>query len=710
MLKSLKNLKVRELIIMIILWLLFTDITILFNISVLREFTTPLFITIVPGMLILTLMNLNHLNFLKKFVLWIGISLSSLILIGLFLNSLYPFIKEPLSSLPLLLSLNFFIIITAVSVYLKGHDESLKDLFNFELTLKNRLVSPLIFPTIFPILSILGTYFMNNFQNNTLILVLLVLIPIYSIVIVYLNKKNSPASYPFAVLMISLALTLIHGLTSNYIIGRDVQSEFYCFQLTLDGYHWDLNEFYNPYNACLSITILPVIYQVLGNIPGAYIFKVIFAAVVSIIPVIIYIISQRYVGKKGAFIISLLFVSQSYFIYLLGISRQGTAFIFFFLTVMLIFDPDMEKLKKNVLIFLFAVLTLLSHYTTAYVSLIIILPILAYPFLTSLFLRIKNFKSEKKPKISFENFYLIFAILAVSLVWYILIAKVQFEASTYAAGATINTLTGTMPNDMTRDTTVLSIFGIGIKSIPNAISVAINDIIFIIIGWGLISRLRQWKTEKILEKGFILGSILSVLLLIAFVLLPNVSLFYGPPRLFLQLLVFLGPFFVLGGIAITQKIKREKFAHYVLVSLVVLLFFCGTYLQYHALGEPYSPYYEKNGAMRDEHYIYSGEVASASWLKRYRINLPIQQDAIAYSRIMLGYGTFNTPQNISQEYTYLGYANTVKKLIYPSVEYSVTITDFGKLFPGKSLIYNNGYSQILIGTSSENSQFNTTNR
>jgi len=60
--------------------------------------------------------------------------------------------------------------------------------------------------------------------------------------------------------------------------------------------------------------------------------------------------------------------------------RQEIAIIFFFLTIMVVFDSKLDKWFRKFLIVLFIFATLISHYSTAYVAFVLILPILLYPF------------------------------------------------------------------------------------------------------------------------------------------------------------------------------------------------------------------------------------------------------------------------------------------------------------------------------------------
>ena len=304
--------------------LIFTDISIVLNVHYLREALSFLFFTIVPGMLIIQLL-IPEFNFVKKAVLGVGVSITILISMGLILNSLYPSIEYPLSLLPVLITLNGLMIgLVTIAYKFKSDNFSKQQIFNLNLDLKDRLISPLILPILFPLLAVIGTYSMNLYQNNLILMILLFLIPIYIIILIYLQEKIHPINYPIALWLIGMSLLLMHSLTSNFILGRDVHIEYYTFQLTLNNYHWDMNQFYNPYNACLSIGILPTIYQVLSNINPQYVFKLFFAIIGSILPVVLYKVLENFLKSRYAFLASLLLVFQAFFINLTRMHKTGS--------------------------------------------------------------------------------------------------------------------------------------------------------------------------------------------------------------------------------------------------------------------------------------------------------------------------------------------------------------------------------------------------
>ena len=720
MLNMIKRFQAKEWFIITILMLFITDLVIILDLPLLRDITPFLFFTIVPGFLIVAILKQNKIEFLIKILLSVGLSVSVLLSVGLLLNSLYPVLLKPLSLTPMLLSLNLLVLILTIFAYQRNkNDFSSSLIFNYNFKLGDKLLSPLIFPLLFPFMAVLGTYLMNTTLNNIIILTMLFLIPLYVVIIAYLRDRVHPVTYPVALFMIGLGLILMHSLTSAHIIGRDVHQEFYCFQLTLANFHWNINDFYSPYNACLGITILPTIYQVLSNMNPEYVFKLLFGLLGSILPLMVYTVAKKYLNHKFAFFASLLFVFQVFFIDIIGAVRQEVAIIFFFLSVIVIFDCFGDKKfekswVKKLLFLIFVSSMVITHYTTSYVALVLLVPILLLPFLKNLYI---------ERKIKFINFEVLIIYFLIIFIWFILYAKVQFLAgseviqSTVAATASATGVGGgNIVFINSREGTVLTILGIGIKNLPNLIAVIVNDLIFLTIGIGLITllvkyrRILKHKTVFIydgirtLDSKLVLAGLISLTLLALFIILPSVSFFYGSDRLFFQLLIFTGPIFLMGVDKIAEImnkiIKKPDLKVGLILVLLISLFICNTHLQYEFSGIPFSSEYDKIGITRGELYIYDGELATASWIGNYRADdINTYTDAVGFTRLFIsGVRTNVVGINFNNKtingYIYMGNANVNEGKFYDTIDHQVTTQNFSYFFNNKSRIFDDGYGEI----------------
>ncbi len=575
--------------------------------------------------------------------------------------------------------------------------------FNFKTNLENKLTSPLLLSFIFPFLAIFGTYLMNINGNNIILLVMLISIPIYLLLLTYLNKRISTSTYPIALWMISLSLLFMVGLSSNHLMGRDICKEYYVFQLTLNNFHWNLSSFLDSFNACLSITILPVVYQVLSNISNEYVFKLFYAIIGSILPVISFNIFQKYIGKREAFFASLLIIFMAFFTASMGSVRQLIALIFFFLAVMVLFDSKINNLPKKLLLILFMISIVVSHYTTAYISFALLIPIMVLPFLKSIFNRL--FRNGKD--INFKNFAIIIPFIAFAVVWYLLVAQVQVSGGEYVIDQTSSSMgnNGIIGgfNEGSKDNMILAMFGMGLKSAPHVMSALVHDSTFFVIFMGLLALIWSYRLRKpILNDKFLVGILISLFLLLMLVFLPNLSIHYPAERVFIQALVFLAPLFIIGVTKISKIINIPKTNCIIILILIISLFSCNTYLQYHFYGIHYSPYYENDGNLRNEYYIYDQETIGVKWLENYKINdINLYADITAVNRLFLGHYNLKhihkfTTNETENGYIYLRYVNINKGIIYDTIDRIVNISYYKPVFAGSNLIYDNGWSEIRV--------------
>ncbi|BAZ98383.1 DUF2206 domain-containing protein [Methanothermobacter sp. EMTCatA1] len=691
----------RKDILYILLLLLITDLSIIADIPVLRQSLPFIFFTIIPGYLLVGILKFKF-ELIEGSIIAAALSIFLMMITGVIINSFYPIIMKPLSLLPLLSSINLLIIALMLIYHLRGEEPlNLKASGNLSAALSS---------LIFPVLTVIGSYLMNKYSVNTVLLLVLLFIPVYIILLEVFKKKIGPATYPVAIFSISLSLLIMNGLPSNYLIGRDIHWEFYLFRKALMAHHWDMHvEPYSAYNACLSVTVLPVIYKVLLNVPAVYIFKFYYGFIGALMALSVYLISERILKRSDyGFYTTLLFIFQFSFIYILGWCRQLVALLFFAAAVMVL-TRDMRRPHKKLLFVVFMVGTVLSHYTTAYVFFFLVA-------LTPLLVRVM--KRLKVPDDSRGFFAASLAVLffVVVFAWYAQATGAPFKSAVSFFTETLRSMSEFFSADM-RNNSELAILGIGISNFPNLLSTLVHDTVFALIGAGVLAVI--FKEEYRQGREYLAAVIICMGILVAFIALPFVSKGYGGTRLFTQLLVILAPLFITGIDALTGFIGRESWRIPSIIVLLILLFSCTTYLNYHFSGIPYSYAYDDAGERRYETFIYDSEVTGALWLSNhYNETSVIHGDKMIYSRIIYGFSTyprvdrefFNGTDTETGGYVYLTHFNLYQRLVfldYPLAPPRVvngalkldnveSINNYKDLIVNMSTIYDNGGSRVLI--------------
>jgi uncharacterized membrane protein len=353
----------------LIFWLI-TSILVLLDIQFFyfRAIFSFIFLITIPGLLIMLMLKIRKIGFWEYLVYIIGLSITFLMFGGLFINGTLPLIgiNKPLSLIPLIISLDIFLIIFWLIAYNRNKEISF-DIKLQELDGLNRIF--LIIPIIFPVLSIFGAIILNNHGPNYLTMLLLGGIAAYVFSIVSFRKKLNQNIYPWAILMMSISLLLMGWLRSWYVSGVDINIEYHIFQLVKANQQWNMSLFPNAYNTCLSVSLLPTILSSFLKINDQYIFKLIIPLIFSITPIGVYLFLKRYTQSIFAFMASFFFISQPIFITWWGIPiRQEISFLFFTLSLLILFNENLNSLLKKTFFLIFGFSIVVTHYSTAYVA------------------------------------------------------------------------------------------------------------------------------------------------------------------------------------------------------------------------------------------------------------------------------------------------------------------------------------------------------
>jgi uncharacterized membrane protein len=346
--------------------LVFFDIQYLY----LRAIFSFIFLITIPGLLIMLMLKIREVDFWEYLVYTIGLSVAFLMFGGLFINSTLPLvgIDKPLSLVPLLVSFNIFLLIFWLIAFKRNKEISLEIKLP-KLSWLNKVF--LAIPIIFIFLSIFGATILNNNGSNYLTMSMLAGIAIYVFLAVLLKDKLNKHIYPFAILNISLALLLATSLRSRYVFGSDIKTEYFIFQLTNKNFYWSMLNFsHHPYNACLSITILPTILNSFLNINEQYIFKILYQLIFIFTSVGIFLTFKRYVKTIFAFLASCFFIFYpTFFIVMPMHTREEIALLHFSLILLVLFNEKIDPILKNILFLVFGFSMVVSHYSTTYIAL-----------------------------------------------------------------------------------------------------------------------------------------------------------------------------------------------------------------------------------------------------------------------------------------------------------------------------------------------------
>ena len=556
------------------------------KIPILREFIGFIYLTFIPGILILRILKLHKLGNIETLLYTVGLSIATLMFTGLFMNTFYPLfgISGPISLTPLIITISVAVLILCVLSYKIDKDFSSPH----SIDLKEILTPPVLFLCLLPFLTIFGTYLVNFHENNILLLSLIVIISLIVALVIF-NKFIPKELYPFAILMVAISILYHKSLISMYLTGWDIHLEYYFYKLTEMNSYWDWT-IPNTYNAMLSATILPSIYSYLLNIDAAWIFKIIYPFLFAFVPLCLYHIYQKQTDDRTAFLSVFFFMSfTAFYCVMISLAKQQIAMLFFVLLILSMLDKKIDAPKRAALSIIFSVSMVVSHYGTTYITIFYILMawfLLSFMENTTFInrfwqsLRAKFNKYEITRKIlqssnvngNSENanlknsktitvtFVILYSVIAVS--WYMYVSSsTAFNAIVHIGDHVYYSIYTDFFNPVAREGSVMSAIGIHepAQSLARFISRYIFHAtqLFIIIG---VIRLLIQRNKMKFEREYIAMTLVSTVIILMCIMLPFFSGKLHMDRIYLILLLFLSPFCILGGETVFKGIfKLFKF-------------------------------------------------------------------------------------------------------------------------------------------------------
>jgi uncharacterized membrane protein len=331
------------------------------------QFLAFLYVIITPGLFLLPFLTKKKLPLMLGIAFSAALSIFLLMFFGLMINTLLPLfgIAAPLTVLPLVIGFDGIIFSLFILNRIFETD------FELRLPQLNRTSIGLIVTSLlFPVLTILGALLLNNGGPSTLTMIALGLVLVIIPTVIFTRKELDEPVKPIVLYMIAVSFLLMNSMRGWFITGHDILLEYHVFTLTNDAHHWAMALYQDPYMACLSLTIFPTYLQNLLHVSDGYIFKFFFQFIGALPVVVVYYLAKQYVSEKIAFLSAFIYITfPTFMVDMAFLNRQGIAFLFFGSMVFVLFNDEYfsEKVKMATL-FLLGTGMVLSHYSTSYIA------------------------------------------------------------------------------------------------------------------------------------------------------------------------------------------------------------------------------------------------------------------------------------------------------------------------------------------------------
>jgi uncharacterized membrane protein len=338
------------------------------NIPVLRQVVAFIFLSFVPGLLLLRIFRIHNVHIIESLLYSVGLSLAFLMAVGVLANFALPplGISRPIALLPLLLIITFVFLLLCLFAYIRDKDfrpSSWSDSQTSESIWQSFRANPApyLLAALLPLLSILGAALVNAYHNNILLFAFTFII-IIIIGLVAFNKFIPPRVYPFMIFMMGIALLYQTTLISSNLVGSDIHLEYYLGNLVVETGYWDAT-IRSPINSCLSVVMLAPVYSLLLNMDVIWLFKVIYPLLFALMPLALFRVFSLQIKPQYAFLAVVFFITMPMFIMdMAQLGRQQISELFFVLVILLMVDRNLTLIQRTALIIIFGFGVVVSHY------------------------------------------------------------------------------------------------------------------------------------------------------------------------------------------------------------------------------------------------------------------------------------------------------------------------------------------------------------
>lgn len=696
------------------------------NISVARDIIVFIYLSFVPGFVILRTFKLKEISLLNVFLFSAGLSIVASMSVGLLVNELYITLglSQPLSVIPLTVAMSAF----TLTIFFVGYRRDLSVNFvSLGIVRETKSHLPLTLILIFlPLLSIAGALYVNI----PIMLLLCAIIAVLCVLAVASNKLVPSGFFPFLVFSISMAILLLSLLLSKHIIGDDASLEYYLFRVTQIGGYWGpVNAVTNSWTALtfdsmLSITLLPNVYSVLMNLQGEMVFKVLYSFILSLVPLVLYGIFEKQSGRLIGFLSTLFFVfsSSAFFGELITVNRQIVGEFFLVLSILVWLDETIPLTKKRFLLIAFGAALVVSHYALTYIY----LSFLAFVVIIS----------GIKPKFDETfNAFTSLSIFGIAFLWYAFSASSLIDMFTRTIQAAISELTTPMSRQVGG---AAVIYGLPqVFTVASWINLALSGIATLFLAIGVLVVILTSR-----RLGFSIYRVLMIaggMILFVTIAVPRIAAILNFTRFYAIAFLFLSPCFVLGGKALLEVIERilrkitELIKHksasksrYPAVTLLLVAVLLSAYflsqsgfINYVTGGAIHSQTFDfdkmKTSSDRQVEIQFYGiytpeqDAVSAVWLSKYANTSPIvyadlgsSPHALASCALIpsnLIHPLTNETKPAQGSFIYLDTLNVAKGII-PALTGIFNISEISSALNRSNLVYSNGNSEIWSTTGS----------
>ncbi|HMK45962.1 MAG TPA: DUF2206 domain-containing protein [Methanocella sp.] len=685
------------------------------SIPFLRPVVTTIFLLSVPGILILRAMKITKFSILDNLLYTVGLSVAVILGTGLVLDiftiqlSNFNITYLNMSTYPALVVLTVFDAILMAACYFRSRNID-DEAYYFDVDKRTVLLFLLLLTL--PILTIVGTYEVNVYNNNTVLIAFLFILA--ALIFISVTRIMPTTLYPSIIFLSAISLLFHNSLISNYITGNDIHFEYYFANLVVQNSSWDYSIGSNV-NGMLSIVVLAPLFHDISGISLTYIFKVIYPLIFSFVPVALYQVFKKQTNEKIAILSAFLFISYWIFYQeMLSLARQQVCELFLSLLLLTLVSNVDNKIKYTMVIF-FGGSMVTTHYGLSYLFLLCLLGTWAFVLVYN-----RLFKKLKGTSI---NINYLFIYIAFIIFWYTLVS----------GSSSFNTIVGIGDNIIAKtlsDTSSNSTEGMSLVTMQmqSPVHEFMKDIQFASVGLIVIGLLYSVVSKRYkINVEYKLFSFIFVGLEAAGIVVPMFASSLNATRLYQIGLLTFAPFFIIGIAFFANMLDKiiqvftsrsNVISGMKLAAVFLMIYLLGNSGMLYELTHDPAPgsiaisqqSLKDSGITNENNILYNNinvfepDVYGAQWLHQYQSSFNFISIDVNMKYALSSYGMFGqfTSRNLNDlqygisrnTYVYLGYTNVVENIVRNNFSSSFYTTNLNPYLDNLNIVYSNGVTRI----------------
>ncbi|WP_137291703.1 DUF2206 domain-containing protein [Natronorubrum halophilum] len=592
-----------------------------FDLPIVRAVFVSLYLTFVPGFVLVRLLNVDVRSISHLLVLVIGSSLVSLMALGAIINVAYPLVGIARPMAPLLLAGTIVVSVSVLYLIAVRRRDAVRSVPRVDTVVTWRAARYAVPLLTLPILSAVASYYgsaAGEYRINLLVLVVLCLVPLA----VYVSDLPGPA-YPLAIWTVSLAILFQFTMVSAHVVGFDIHYEFYTANAVREQLRW-YPQVTSVGNSLLSIAVLPAMYSILTNVDVALIFKVVVPFFFSLAPLCVYHVTVHVFDRRDTgFLAAFVFVAYYSFFKDMP-DKQHMAILFLGLFLLVTTDPRLARRVKLVLSVAFLGGIVTSHYATSFLLIGLFAPV-AFVDVVSRF-RLGSVRVDRTAIPISAGLWAYFVLFNV--LWYGTVSQgTNLELIVAVSSETLTNVEAFMATPESRsgvDYATRDLPGGLLWEGYRLLNVVLLGLVFV----GLVETARRILVDWEIHPYHVLAAGCYALIVVTIVLPFDI----GFDRILQLALFVLAPYLIVGGVALANATARAfdsvravrtlatagNARKLVCVFLVIYLLF-STGAGFAIAGDETPPYaiYLDDDNWEEWNVAYPSELAAAEWVSTH---------------------------------------------------------------------------------------------